>query len=46
MKVITYAEVVELLNVIMFNRRAGFDNDRLYLDNCSTVTAIKNRNTY
>ena len=36
-------EVVELLNVIMFNRRAGLDNDRMYVNNCSTVTASKNK---
>ena len=36
-------EAVELLSVIMFNGRAGLDDDRLYLENCSTVTAIKNK---
>ena len=38
-----YTKAVTLMNVMMFNIRTGLDNDRLYLDNCSTVTSIKNK---
>jgi len=36
---------VSLLNVTLLqrkNKRNGLSDDRLYLDNCSTVTAVKN----
>ena len=39
----TYVKVVNLLNVKMFNGRAGLNDNHFYLNNCSTVTAIKNR---
>jgi len=34
---------VSLLNVMLLNRSNGLSDDRLYLDNCYTVTAGKNK---
>ena len=37
-------EGVQLLNVMLLNNgNNGLSDDRLYLDNCSTVTAVKNK---
>ena len=34
---------VSLLNVMLLNRKNVLSDDRLYLDNCYTVTAVKNK---
>jgi len=36
-------KAVQMLNAMLYSGALGLNDDRLYLDNCLTITAIKNK---